>query len=241
MAWVKSKITPTASSSRLEYRFAPSRPELAYSRIFGISFSKMSRNCVEMPKVNSTRTAMSIEEVQQLLASVEEDWYRIYLQFLLHTGCRRNEILYLTSKDIDTQRWVLRIRADKTHRTLELPVNQALQKVIEGMDIDSGYVFESAERRGQPWNEDWVTHKFKRVLRCAGLSEDYSLHSLRHTYTTHLREKGVPRDITQTLLGHTSPDTTTIYDHPDALYFRQFADMVDFESGEETRVKYSRW
>jgi integrase len=70
------------------------------------------------------------------------------------------------------------------------------------------------------------------VLQIAGLPDEYSLHSLRHTYATHLREKGVPRDIIQSLLGHSSPDTTTIYDHSDALYFRQFADMVDFEEVE---------
>jgi len=86
---------------------------------------------------------------------------------------------------------------------------------------------------GQPWNKDWVTHKFKRELKRAGLPDHYSLHSLRHTYTTHLRMQGVPRDVIQALLGHTTPETTSVYDHTRALYFRQFADMINFEEGGE--------
>ena len=126
------------------------------------------------------------------------------------------------------KRWTLRVRADKVSRILELPINTGLQRVIQGMDNGSGYVFGSTELPGKPWNKHWVSHKFKRILSLADLPDEYSLHSLRHTYATHLREKGVPRDIIQSLLGHSSPDTTTIYDHSDALYFRQFDDMVDF-------------
>jgi len=187
---------------------------------------------VELPKTTSNRKALTLDEVQKLLEAVDEPWYMNYLQFLLYTGCRRNEVLFLKWDDIDMKRWTLRVRADKVSRILELPINKGLQRVIQSMDNGSGYVFGSTELPGKPWNEDWVTHKFKRVLQIAGLPDEYSLHSLRHTYATHLREKGVPRDIIQSLLGHSSPDTTTIYDHSDALYFRQFADMVDFEEVE---------
>ena len=64
----------------------------------------------------------------------------------------------------------------------------------------------------------------------AKLPESFTLHSLRHTYVTYLREKGVPIDIVQRLVGHTSPMMTwDTYDHTEALSFRQFANMVRFE------------
>ncbi|MBT5874227.1 MAG: site-specific integrase [Candidatus Latescibacteria bacterium] len=96
------------------------------------------------------------------------------------------------------------------------------------MNLNRTHIFESRMIPGQPWGPDGVTHKFKTEIRKAGLPESYSLHSLRHTYATHLQEKGVPRDIVQKLLGHSSPVTTGIYDHSEALHFREYADKADF-------------
>jgi len=79
-----------------------------------------------------------------------------------------------------------------------------------------------------PWHYDAVTHKFKKYIKAAGLPEYYTLHSSRHAYVMLLRSKGIPQDVIQRLLGHASTATTDIYDHSDALFFRQFADMVDF-------------
>lgn len=186
---------------------------------------------IELPKSDKPRKAMTAEEVRRLLSAIKEDWFKTYIQFLLYTGCRRNEILFLKTEDIDTKRWVVAVVADKTGKRLDLPINRALQKVIDGMGLPkSGYVFPSQKIHGVPWYPDTVTHLFKRSLRRAGLPNAYSLHSLRHTYATFLREQGVPRDIVQKLLGHASPGTTDLYDHSEALYFRQWADLVDYET-----------
>ena len=118
-----------------------------------------------------------------------------------------------------------------------IPINKALHRVIEGMEIkEAGYIFQTqSTRRGagkkeQPLNKDFVTHKFKEYIRAAGLPEHHTLHSLRHTYATYLRQKGVPLDIVYRLLGHSSPVVTSeYYDHTIATHFRQQADLVDFE------------
>jgi integrase len=183
---------------------------------------------LELPKTTSTKQAMKQEEVASLLSSIQDKWFQDFVRFLLLTGCRRNEILYLKNTDIDTDRWVLKVEATKTGRHLMLPINKALQDVIRDMNLERNYLFESRMIPGQPWGPDGVTHKFKTEIRKAGLSEAYSLHSLRHTYATHLQEKGVPRDIVQKLLGHSSPITTGIYDHSEALHFREYADKADF-------------
>jgi integrase/recombinase XerD len=183
---------------------------------------------LELPKTKSTRQAMSQEDVATLLSSIHDTWFRDFVQFLLLTGCRRNEILYLKNTDIDTDHWILRVEATKTGRHLMLPINKALREVIGNMNLNRTHIFESRMIPGQPWGPDGVTHKFKTEIRKAGLSEAYSLHSLRHTYATHLQEKGVPRDIVQKLLGHSSPVTTGIYDHSEALHFREYADKADF-------------
>jgi integrase/recombinase XerD len=70
-----------------------------------------------------------------------------------------------------------------------------------------------------PLNKSYVTHRFKAYVRECGLSEEFHLHSLRHTYSTHLIQKGVPIDIVQKLLGHSSPKITADnYDHSVASF-----------------------
>ena len=127
---------------------------------------------------------------------------------------------------------------------LQLPINRALFQVIEEMQANgelskSGYIFQSASpRRGKanqnPWRPDSVTHWFKKYVRRAGLPGHYALHSCRHTYTTYHRSKGVPQDVIQRLLGHSSVQTTgRHYDHSTALFFRQYADQADFSLSAE--------
>ena len=182
-----------------------------------------------------------------LLSIINDQKFRNYVQFILYTACRRNEILYLKREDMDLEQKILTVRIPKTHRTLELPINKALMKIIEEMVAngelpESGYLFTSESNRAgkektSPWHPSSVTHRFKDYLRLAGLSEDYSLHSCRHTFVTFLRGKGIPMDVIQPLLGHTSPATTHIYDSSAALHFRNFIDLVDYNEDEEKPPK----
>jgi len=198
---------------------------------------------VELPTVKRgerPNKSMTFEQVRHLLSVVQDVKFHRYLQFLVYTACRRNEILFLRIADLDLENHILYVRVPKTDRRLALPINRALRRVIAEMQKsgelpESGYIFTSeSNRRAKdsgdvPWHKDTVTHWFKDYIRLAGLPEHLTLHSLRHTYVTFLRSKGVPPDAIQPLLGHSSVQTTGKYDHSDALFFRQFADMVDFE------------
>jgi len=137
------------------------------------------------------------------------------------------------------------IYAEKSKKDMEIPINKALLSVIQNMEVrEEGYVFPTQStgrgvKKGErPWSRDYVTHHFKAYIRALGLSENYTLHSLRHTYTTYLRQKGVPLDIIYRLLGHSSPAVTDEhYDHSIALHFRAQADLVDFEEDENDEVE----
>ena len=197
---------------------------------------------VEIPSTKGdqkVRKSMDFEEVRTLLHVINDPMFKRFVEFLLYTGCRRNEILYLKREDLDLEQRILYAQIPKTHRRLALPINKALARVINEMIEDgelpeSGYVFRSqSNRRGEkrgdvPWHPSSVTSRFKDYVRLAGLPDHHSVHSCRHTYATHLRSKGIPQDVIQRLLGHTSTRTTNIYDHSDALFFREFADKIDF-------------
>lgn len=182
---------------------------------------------------------LGYEEVQALLKVIDESndpQFANYVRFLLYTGCRRNEVLYLCWDNIDFENWTLTVYSQKVKKRMTLPVNKALKRVIERMERKEGFVFQTdstshgAREKKQPWHQAYATHHFKKYIRKAGLPEHYSLHSLRHTYATYLRQQGVPLDIVQRLLGHSSSRITEAhYDHTVALHFRAQADLVDFE------------
>jgi site-specific recombinase XerD len=185
---------------------------------------------------------MSCEDVQRMLKAMEEagdHQFRKYVLFLLYTGCRRNEIIPLKWEDIDLEQQTIKIYAEKTRQRLEIPISKALMRVIQGMEIKKrGFVFQTdstsrgARNKKQPWSKDYATHHFKEYVKVLGLPNHYTLHSLRHTFTTQLRRKGVPLDIICKLLGHSSPLVTAEnYDHSIAIHFREQADLIDFEEG----------
>ena len=185
---------------------------------------------------------MSFDEIKILLKEIDEAGekdFGAYIRFLLYTAGRRNEILYLRREDLDLKNWTLHIRSEKTSTDLVLPINKALKRTIENMDLpESGYIFRTRCNRTRakkiPWHPSSVSHWFKKFIRDVGLPEHYSLHSLRHTYATYLRQQGVPLDLVHKLIGHKSPVTTAEnYDHSVALHFRAQADLVDFEAEEE--------
>ncbi len=97
-------------------------------------------------------------------------------------------------------------------------------------EIAPGFLQNAQSSEEVKQDKNFVTHKFKEYIRAAALPEHYALHSLRHTYATYLRQKGVPLDIIFRLLGHSSPAVTSEhYDHTNATHFRNQADLVDFE------------
>lgn len=185
------------------------------------------------------KKSMTIEDVQKLLAQIKEPLFKSYVNFVLYTGARRGEILYLKRDDLDLERRIIYINAQKTNRRLALPINNALLRVIQQMQKNkelpkSGYLFPRNHTNGkneeqQPWHLHTPTHRFKKYIRMAKLDDDYSLHSCRHTYATYLESKGVPREITMQLLGHSSTKTTSSYVHTSALFFREQANLIDFE------------
>ena len=73
-----------------------------------------------------------------------------------------------------------------------------------------------------------MTHKFREIANKANLPKRYTLHSFRKTYITYLSKKGIPTNIIQRLVGHSSPSITfQEYDETDALAYRRFADEMD--------------
>ena len=181
---------------------------------------------------------LSEAEVKLLLDAIDKEddtTFGNYVRFLLYTGCRRNEILRLRWENLDLVGKTMRVYQEKTKKTLVLPITEVLFRVIQGMGTkNEGYLFTPKRNRkgedgNQPINKDYLTHHFKQYITKLGLSDKYSLHSTRHTFTNVMLKRGVPLEIVQRMLGHSNIRVTQEnYDNTRVVDFRE-ANQLNFE------------
>jgi len=168
--------------------------------------------------------ALTSEEIERLLQVAKAERrlfkglaYPIILTYL-YTGMRREELLYLEWEDVDFERRQIRIQAKiekdgfvtKTGRARTIGLAQHRAEVLKNLPRKGRYVFGGDSPLIRP---DGVTHAFRKLADKAGLPRSVTLHSLRHTYITHLLEKGVNPKRVQELAGHAVFATTWRYAH----------------------------
>lgn len=157
----------------------------------------------------------SPEEVARLLSVCESrmsgfyDWTTICL-LGVRAGLRRAEIYWLAWADVDLSRNILSVVAKdgwqpKTGEQRHVPIPPDLARRLKGLKQTTPWVI--GERPSLPV----MSAFFRKISRKAKLAGN--LHTLRHTYASHLAQAGVDLYTLGKLLGHTDPTTTTIYAH----------------------------
>ena len=171
------------------------------------------------------------EEVSQILSQVSNCQYRIILRTIYGAGLRLMETLELKVADIDSQEMRLRVRLGKGKKERFALLSESL--LAELREYWKTY---------QP--KDWlfpgkfhsrhvcasgVQKAFQQALQLAGVKKAASVHTLRHSFATHLLENGTDIRLIQELLGHTKRlKSTLIYVHVSTKIFRQVKDPLTF-------------
>jgi site-specific recombinase XerD len=165
---------------------------------------------------------LSMGEVRAVLAQVRDPRIRLCLTTIYAGGLRLNEGLGLTTRDIDSARMVLHIRQGKGGRDRYVPLATRTLTLLRdywrttgrgrGTRTQATWLFPNRATTG-PLGETTVQRAMHAAVRASGVGKDASVHTLRHSYATHLLEHGVSLRVIQDLLGHQSPQTTAIYTH----------------------------
>ena len=141
--------------------------------------------------------------------------HRILLSLIYSAGLRSQEVVNLKISDIDFERKTIHIRQSKYKKDRMVPLSEYMAKgLCKYFSVEHPYtwIFNGKEADGR-YSVKGLSWVMRQALKKTGITKDVSLHSLRHSYATHLLEDGVNILTIKALLGHANIDTTMIYLH----------------------------
>lgn len=175
---------------------------------------------------------LSEEEVARLIESAITSYHRVILMTLYGTGLRREELCRLKVTDIDSQRMVVHVRQGKGNKDRDVTLSPRLLEVLRAYwkwRKPKTYLFPSLYRKRpeQPIDSKTVWHAVREAARRAGIKKKVSPHLLRHSWATHLLERGTDLKTIQVLLGHVDLEATTIYLHLSQRHMQALNNPID--------------
>ncbi len=159
---------------------------------------------------------LSPAEVRTVLSAIRDARLRMCLTLIYSCGLRLAEGVGLVTSDIDRARMMVRVRHGKGGRDRYVPLPARtlalLSEYWRTQRPPGPALFPNRTATGA-LGATSVQKALAAVMRDSGLAKRVSVHTLRHSYATHLLEQGVHLRVIQELLGHRSPSTTAIYTH----------------------------
>ena len=188
---------------------------------FGVTLDRADA-MAKMSSVREPRTlpvVLSREEVARLIDAAGKPKYQAVLSVAYGAGLRASEVVALKVGDIDSTRMTLRIEQGKGRKDRYAMLSPVLLERLrawwraahaQGKMLDGGWLFP-----GQNLINPLTTRQLNRICHTAAAAAEIdkriSMHTLRHSYATHLLEQKVDIRVIQVLLGHKKLETTALY------------------------------
>jgi integrase/recombinase XerD len=180
---------------------------------------------------------LSASETRRILCAVPALDHRICLTTIYSCGLRLGEALRLQVRDVDSERMFLHIRAGKGNQDRYVPLPQRTLLLLRQqwkshrhplfLFPAKGHSGRGAPTATQPMCRTTLQRAFRLALQASGVKKHAHVHSLRHSYATHLLEQGENLRQIQVNLGHKSPLVTALYTHLTSLCKTQHQKRLD--------------
>ncbi len=141
--------------------------------------------------------------------------HRIVLTLIYSAGLRGQEVINLKLSDIDFERYTIHIRQSKYKKDRIVPLSRYMDKGLKkyiAAENPHVWLFNGKEPDGR-YSVRGLSWVMRETLKKTSIKKEVNLHSLRHTYATHLLEEGLNIMTLKELLGHAEIATTMIYLH----------------------------
>jgi len=219
-----------------EKKASASTVNLCYSALKFLYARTLKRDEImeKIPRLRSTKKLPVIlerQEVESLFSVMKNLKHRAILMLIYSSGLRLREASHLKVSDIDSKRMVLRIRQGKGRKdrytllsTLALEVLRKYWRHCRPKE----WLF-PGRLSDKPLSVRSIQRVFKKARTLAGITKPATVHTLRHSFATHLLEQGTDLYRIQLLLGHRSLKTTAIYLHVSRKELARIVSPLDFK------------
>jgi integrase/recombinase XerD len=171
---------------------------------------------------------LSKEDVIAIIAATTNLKHKALLALIYSAGLRISEALAMQPKDIDSKRMLIHVKnakGKKDRYTLLSEKVLVLLREYYNIYQPKTYLFEG--QAGDAYSSRSAQTVLKLAVKKAGIDKPVSLHTLRHSFATHLLESGTDLRYIQDLLGHSSPKTTMIYTHVSSSSLKKIKNPFD--------------
>ena len=169
---------------------------------------------VKMKKPQSLPVVLSTKEVSKLITVSSNLKHKTILLLIYSAGLRLGELLDLKIGDIDSQRLKIHIRQAKGKKDRYVVLSEKLLGLLRSYYKEykpKDFLIEGL--KGGRYSDKSVQSVMKQALRKAGIRKKATVHTLRHSFATHLLDEGTDIRFIQEMLGHVRLETTQIYTH----------------------------
>jgi integrase/recombinase XerD len=193
-------LNQTISTLRFFFKVTLGRPDIVERTAFVHEPSKLP-------------VVLSPEEVARLLDAAPSLKYRTALSVAYGAGLRASEVVALKVSDIDSQRMVIRVEQGKGRKDRYVMLSPHLLDLLRAwwkLARPQGWLF-PGQNRLNPLTTRQLNRACHAAAHSAEIDKRVSLHTLRHSFATHLLEQNIDIRVIQVLLGHAKLDTTALY------------------------------
>jgi len=179
---------------------------------------------------------LSVEEVTRLIDAAGSLKYKAALSISYGAGLRASEVVHLRISDVDKERESIRVEQGKGAQDRHALLSPSLRKVLrewycfgrsQNRLLPNGWLF-PGQNPINPLSTRQLNRTFHAALDETDIAKKVTLHSLRHSFATHLLEQGVDIRVIQVLLGHKKLTTTARYSHVASKTLREVKGPLDY-------------
>ncbi len=190
---------------------------------FGVTLDRPSalKKMSPVRKEQQLPRVLSVDQVTRLLQAASNLKHRAALSVAYGAGLRASEVTHLKIADIDSDRMIIRVHQGKGRRDRYAMLSPSLLELLrswwrqahaEGKMLPGGWLF-PGQNPVKPLSTRQLNHACKSAAAAAQLDQGISMHTLRHSFATHLLEQKVDIRVIQVLLGHQKLENTARYSH----------------------------
>ena len=176
----------------------------------------------QLPKVHAT------EQIRRILQAAANEKHKSMLMLAYASGLRLQEIINLKPADINSARMVIEVRRGKGKKDRQVVLSEKLLLQLREYFKKyrpTNWLFEG--RPGQQYGYRSLQEVFTQAKEKAGIKMPGGIHTMRHSFATHLLENGTDLRLIQELLGHNSIKTTVRYTHVSMAHMQRIKSPLD--------------